>query len=252
MTIRKSHFLVLTVLALGLCSGPLARAQSLGGGAVSTEPNALIEASLYASQARKSFGCKVASTWAKKAIHSARRFRSHRQSERDTAAALIESGNVFLQRNQRRQNYLKHEAGVVSRLIRQRRVESALAVIQQANPPRCDAKVDSMRAKAKRQAGEARELESRGRRVSARAPGAALRLFQRAQQLDVELPNLDAEIVSARAAVRARRSETLRRWGRRTAYAILVGATAAALGAAAYYESRQANQQNSGELQNRR
>ncbi len=198
-----------------------------------TRPDLLVEAAGYAAQARQGIGCESGEALARKALATARRFRSPSQAERDTAGAFIAETAMLLEESRQRRKFLDEESLEISKLLQAGKVESALARVAADGPPACDCRFKQIAAAVSDHAAQAREFQARGEELAGRDPKAAQRLLEQARNLDSELPGVDRQIAAARA------SQYHRAWGRSIGKAALYTVVIAAAGAGAYYGYQQ-------------
>jgi hypothetical protein len=191
-----------------------------------TRPDPLIEAAIYVTRLKQDFGCESGEYWGKKALATARGFRSASQTDRDTAGAFIAETTMLLEESRRRRKFLDGESLQITKLLQAGKVESARARISADNPPSCDGRFEQLLADVNARADQATKCEADGEEMLSRDRKAAKRLFEQAKHLDIELPGINQRI----ANVRASRGH---RWsvGRVALYTVVF----AAAGAGAYY-----------------
>jgi hypothetical protein len=216
------HLLVVLILVVN--------AQMVAQG---TRPDPLVEAAVYASRAQQSIGCESGETLAKKALATARRFRSLSQTERDTSGAFIAQTAMLVGESQQRRKFLDGESLEITKLLQAGKVESARARITADNPPSCDGRFEQFMAIVNARATQARILQANGEEMVGRDPKAAQRLFEQAKNLNAELPGIDQRIADAKA------SRSHRAWGRSIGRVALYTVVIAAAGVGAYYGYQQ-------------
>jgi hypothetical protein len=193
-------------------------------------PNLLVEAAILLNKAREEMGCPAGEADGKKALSTARRFRSASQVDRDTAGALLADIEIFLGETRRRRKFLEGESMEVTKLLASGRVEATRDRIAQANPPKCDDQLNHLRDEADARSTQARVRVALAERTLGSDPKAALKLLRDARTIDPDFPDIDELIARARAAARHYRAS-----GGAARKAFLYTMAIAGVGAGAYF-----------------
>ena len=152
----------------------------------------LIEAATYLARAEEQEKCSVeeARKWTKQALETAKKFRGSSSVERDTAGNFIAKCNLKLAALDQREENLRLSEKAIRKAIKQKRLETAQADFNAADPPTCDAGFQNLAAEIKAGRDTAGNEISTADSLVQQDPKQALSHYDRALQSDVEYPEL--------------------------------------------------------------
>jgi len=142
-------------------------------------PDSLVLASAQAAHAQALFercSYREAEQWLRRALDSARRFRSSDAVERDTAGSLVARLEIRLAETDKRRRQLDREAAEISRLVSNGWHEIARRRLTQLGPPACDAQFQQLQERLDGPIPEAPATHHSDRRIAAKIGKAVLYL----------------------------------------------------------------------------
>jgi hypothetical protein len=185
---RNTHSLITPLIAAFLaamiCDQSVA-AQTGGG-------DKLIEAATYLAQADKEEGCSLekARDWTKRALSTAKSYRSTSRTDKDTAGNLIAKCNLRLAALDQHEKSLQNSERVIRKAVKQKRLESAQAEFDNAKPPTCDANFNKLKDEIKAGRDSAAQTVSQADSVVESNPKHALSLYTDALKIDADFPDI--------------------------------------------------------------
>lgn len=168
----------------------------------------LIEAHEYRLQAEHVLNsqCSLpkAEDWAKRALNTARSYRTTDQRLREDAGEFISQVTILLADVREREKLEEQLLKKTQTFISQGRLQSATALLRQSSPPNCDTRFATMRSEIARRHDIAKRTVAEGDAILPRAPRQAIRLYRVATRSDSEFPGLSERIRYAREVGRMR------------------------------------------------
>lgn len=192
-TIRPPFHCCVAVVLMTVIPLPAAAQQS-------RPADQLLEASLYFRKAEEDRDCRPdsAAEWAKKADSRLRGFRSVSPEERDMAAVLKAKTTILRRDLERRKKDQQRVEREIPGLLKKGRVDSSLRMLMSLEDSGCDPQVFRLRAATENRAAEADRLVQRGDALLPSNPREALRHYKAARSVNVEYPDLEYRMESAR------------------------------------------------------
>jgi hypothetical protein len=167
---------------------------------------------------------------ARKALGTARHFRSASQTERDTAGAFVGEVQLLLNETRQRRKFLENESTEAAKLLSVNRLETARRRIVEANAPTCDHALQTQRDEIDARSTRARIRAAEATRMLQRDPKAALKLFEQVRNMNAEFPGIDFQIAEAKA-----NAHHYHNWGGAVRKVFLYGIAITAAGVGAYF-----------------
>lgn len=226
MQINESRCLVTRILAslLAVLFPLQALPQSMN------KPDALVEAAIYETRAREMQPCnpEEAERWCRKALETARRFRSADQAERDMAGAFIGRTEMLLSQIRLRRELAREVGQALNKLMEDDKLQSAQRMLLQNSDLVCRQEIRSAQSTVQTRQQEVRTLIDHGDRMIQVNPSRAIKLYQQAQKIDREHPLTAEKIHEAKQLKKAHGGSSI---GKVIGISLLL----AAAGGAAYY-----------------
>jgi hypothetical protein len=162
----------------------------------------LIEAHGYRVQAERelSANCSLqkAEDWVKRSLETARSYRTPDQMMREDAGVFISGAEILLVQIHERQQSTNQTFQKVQALVARARLQSAIALLRQKNPPTCDPRLERITSEIENADTIARKTIADADAIVERSPKRAITLYYDAARSDSEFPGLAAKIQNAR------------------------------------------------------